>query len=55
MLCCENQSHADALAAQGVDKLLPSFLQFNSRMQQFDTRRNMPNSELDPDQPTDVL
>jgi hypothetical protein len=55
MLCCENQSHADALAAQDVDKLLPSFLRFNSRMQQFDTRRNMPNSELDPDQPTDVL
>ncbi|WIA10689.1 hypothetical protein OEZ85_010869 [Tetradesmus obliquus] len=55
MLCCENQSHADALAAQGIDKLLPSFLRFNNRIVQFDTTRNVPMSDLDPDQPTDVL
>jgi hypothetical protein len=55
MLCCENQSHADELAAQGIDKLLPDFLEFNTRMQQFDTTRNMPMNELDPDQPSQVL
>jgi hypothetical protein len=55
MLCCDNQSHADALAEQGIDKLLPRFLRFNNRIQQFDTTRNMPIGDLDPDQPTDVL
>ncbi|KAF6240831.1 hypothetical protein COO60DRAFT_1708984 [Scenedesmus sp. NREL 46B-D3] len=55
MLCCENQAQADALAAQGINKLLPSFLLFNNRMQLFDTTSNMPGTELGRDQPTDVL
>ncbi|KAF6251508.1 hypothetical protein COO60DRAFT_610652 [Scenedesmus sp. NREL 46B-D3] len=55
MLCCENQAQADALAAQGINKLLPSFLLFNNRMQLFDTTRNMHGTEMGRDQPTDVL
>lgn len=55
MLCCDSQSQVDDLAAKDVNLLLPSFLMFNEVVVQFDTTRNVQRSELDPDQPTDVL